>query len=176
MGRSLHPSDSAAKGVHPFRPWVRRAGLSIVLVAAAITVLIIVTVSIRPTAGFGWAREPFVWAYIGALWLGGLRIYLGTFTAAAEIREDRLVLRPLHQIRGSSVPWESVLGIEQMVGGDRMILYHQTRRGMRFVAMNLNLVRGRRDFLVELERRLLASGFTERIVERSRYLSRPKDE
>ena len=176
MARPAYPPDSAAGIVHPFRPWVRRAGLSIVLVAAAITAAIIIGIWIRPSARFGWAREPFVWAYIGALWLGGLRIYTGTFLPAAEIRDDRLVLRPLHQIRSSSLQWEAVLGIEQMIGGDRMILYHQTARGMRFVAMNLNLVRGRRDFVAEVERRLVASGFTERIVERSRYLSRPKDE
>jgi hypothetical protein len=44
---------------------------------------------------------------------------------------------------------------------------------MRFVALNLNLIKGRRDFLALLDQRLLAIGFTERIVERSRYLSRP---
>jgi hypothetical protein len=44
---------------------------------------------------------------------------------------------------------------------------------MRFVALNLNLIKGRREFLVLLESHLLAMGFTERIVERSRYLSRP---
>ena len=34
-----------------------------------------------------------------------------------------------------------------MIGGDRMIVYFDTPRGMRFVALNLNLVKGRREFL-----------------------------
>jgi hypothetical protein len=42
---------------------------------------------------------------------------------------------------------------------------------MRFVALNLNLVKGRRDFLAQLDQRLTSMGFAERIVERSRYLS-----
>jgi hypothetical protein len=59
-----------------------------------------------------------------------------------------------------------------MIGGDRMIVYFDTPRGMRFVALNLNLVKGRRDFIQLMDARLLALGFAERIVERSRYLSR----
>lgn len=173
---ATHPSESTTRSVYGFRPWVRRAGMSIVLVAAIVTAVIIVGVAIRPSARFGWARDPFTWAYIGALWLGGLRIYLGTFRPAAEIDGTRITVRPLHQLRASSVTWEAVLGTEQMIGGDRMILYHQTGRGMRFVAMNLNLVRGRRDFLTELDRRLVGMGFSERVVERSRYLSRSQDE
>ena len=57
-------------GIFAFRPWVRRAGLSIVIVAAGATAAIAVFGYVRPSAAFGWAREPFVWAYIGALWLG----------------------------------------------------------------------------------------------------------
>ena len=157
---------------YSFRPWVRRAGLSIVLVAACVSAAIVVGVVLRPSARFGWAREPFVWAYIGALWLGGLRIFAGTFRPVAEVDDATLVLRPLHQMKSRSIGWDAVLGTEQMVGGDRLIVYHQTRRGMRFVALNLNLIKGRREFLAQLDRRLFEMGFAERVVERSRYLSR----
>jgi hypothetical protein len=44
---------------------------------------------------------------------------------------------------------------------------------MRFVAMNLNLIKGRRNFLAEVDGRLRAMGFVEKTVDRSRYLSRP---
>jgi hypothetical protein len=160
-------------GIFPYRPWVRRAGLSIVVVAAIATVLIGLFGYIKPAAAFGWAREPFVWAYIGALWLGGAKVYLGTLGTAAELSEHRLLLRPLHQLRPSTIEWSAMLGTEQMIGGDRLIVYHETKRGMRFVAMNLNLVKGRREFLTQLDQRLRAMGFAERVVERSRYLSRP---
>ncbi|HUP45669.1 MAG TPA: hypothetical protein VM779_09170 [Thermoanaerobaculia bacterium] len=165
-----------AKPAYRCRPWVRRAGLSIVLVAAGMTALLVVFVVVRPSAAFGWAREPFVWVYIGTLWLGGVKVLAGTRRPIAELLDDRLVLRPLHQLRGTTIPWPSVLGTEQMTGGDRLIVYHQTARGMRFVALNLNLVKGRREFLAALDARLRAMGFRERIVERSRYLSRRKDE
>ena len=161
-------------GTFSFRPWVRRAGLSIVIVAAVATITIATFGYIRPAAAFGWAREPFVWAYIGALWLGGIKVYLGTLQPVAEFDELRLLLRPLHQMRPSSIAWPAMLGTEQMIGGDRLIVYHQTQRGMRFVALNLNLVKGRRDFLTRLDERLRAMGFQERVVERSRYLSRPE--
>ena len=48
--------------VHSFRPWVRRAGLSIVIVAAAITAAILITLAVVPSARFGWIGERFVWA------------------------------------------------------------------------------------------------------------------
>ena len=51
-------------------------------------------------------------------------------------------------------------------------LVADTARGMRFVAMNLNLVKGRREFLKLVDERLLGLGFHEKVVERSRYLSR----
>lgn len=155
-----------------FRPWVRRAGASIVLVAAAVTVLIVLADRILPTAGLGWAREPFVWVYVGTLWLGGLKVFVGTLRPVAEATDEDMLLRPLHQLRPSRLRWADVLGTEQMIGGDRMIVYHQTARGMRFVAMNLNLVKGRREFLSFVEEKLRAQGFVERVVERSRYLSR----
>ena len=76
-------------------------------------------------------------------------------------------------MRPSVMDWTALLGTEQMIGGDRLIVYHETRRGMRFVALNLNLVKGRREFLTALDARLRLMGFQERVVERSRYLSRP---
>jgi hypothetical protein len=164
---------SDAKQAFRFRPWVRRAGLSIVIVAAAVTAFLATGALLVPSMRFGWSREPFVWVYIGTLWLGGLKVFVGTFRPVAEIDATRVVLRPLHQFFPKRIDWTSMLGTEQMMGGDRLIVYHQTARGMRFVALNLNLVKGRRDFVAALDERLLAMGFRERIVDRSRYLSRP---
>jgi|SRR5712691_3214631 len=154
-----------------FRPWVRRAGLSIVLVAAFASAAIVLMWTTSPTARFGWISEPFVWVYIGVLWIGGSRIFLGTFKPVVEIDDQRIVVRPLHQFVTRSVRWPNVRGTEQ--SGDRLILYFDTPRGMRFVALNLNLVKGRRNFLALLDERLQAMGFAERVVETSRYLSRP---
>lgn len=161
--------------IFPFRPWVRRAGLSIVIVAAAITAGLVATAVGVPSARFGWIREPFVWVYIGTLWLGGLKVFTGTLRPIAETRDDALVLRPLHQFFTKVVGWNTIRGTEQSIGGDRLIVYYDTARGMRFVALNLNLVKGRRDFLTLLDGRLLEMGFAERVVERSRYLSRQRD-
>jgi hypothetical protein len=144
----------------PFRPWVRRAGLSIVLVAAAASMTIT------------WIGERALWAYIVTLGIGGLKVWLGTYRPVAEVSAERIVLRPLHNLRARTLRWEEVRGTEQMTGGDRLIVYYDTRRGMRFVALNLNLVKGRREFLALLDERLRAMGFEEKIVERSRYLSR----
>jgi hypothetical protein len=155
-----------------FRPWVRRAGASIVLVSAALTAAIAVALAIWPPLRYGWFGEPFVWVYVGTLWAGGLKVWLGTRRPIAELEAAELVLRPLHQFRARVIPWQSIRGTEQMIGGDRMIVYFDTDRGMRFVALNLNLVKGRRDFLTTVDTRLRAMGFAERIVERSRYLSR----
>ena len=162
--------DSAA--VFAFRPWVRRAGLSIVLVAAGVTAAIVITLSVDPAARYGWIGERFVWVYIGTLWLGGLKIWLGTLRPIAEVTDDAITLRPLHQLRSRTVAWSAISGTEQMIGGDRLIVYFDTPRGLRFVAMNLNLVKGRREFLKLIDERLLARGFAENVVERSRYLSR----
>lgn len=148
--------------IYPFRPWVRRAGLSIVIVAAG------------ATAAIGWIGERAVWAYIALLWIGGLKVWLGTFRPVAEADERRLVLRPLHNVRQRVLEWSRISGTEQMIGGDRLIVYFDTPRGPRFVALNLNLVKGRREFLKMLDERLRAMGFVEKIVERSRYLSRPQ--
>lgn len=155
----------------PFRPWVRRAGLSIVLSAAAITAAILLALALSPSARYGWVGERFVWVYVGTLWLGGLKVWLGTRRPVAEIDDTSITLRPLHQFRTRVIAWDAVTGTEQMIGGDRMILYYSTPRGMRFVALNLNLVKGRREFLTMVDTRLRAMGFAEKIVERSRYLS-----
>lgn len=156
-----------------FRPWVRRAGLSIVIVAMAVTAAIVVTLVTVPSTRYGWIGEPFVWVYIGTLWIGGMKVWLGTRRPIAEAASDTLTLRPLHQFRTRVIPWRDLRGTEQMIGGDRMIVYFDTPRGMRFVALNLNLVKGRREFLALVDARLREMGFVERIVERSRYLSRP---
>ena len=157
----------------PFRPWVRRAGLSIVLTAAAVSVAIAATLALSPSSRYGWIGEPFVWVYIGTLWAGGLKVWLGTRRPVAEVGEATLTLRPLHQFRARTMAWDALRGIEQMIGGDRMIVYFDTARGMRFVALNLNLVKGRREFVNTVEARLREMGFVEKVVERSRYLSRP---
>lgn len=172
MGSSLKFAAGANSSVFPFRPWVRRAGLSIVLTAAGLTALILIVLALHPPSRYGWMGERFVWVYVGTLWLGGLKVWLGTRRPVAEAGEDGLVLRPLHQFQARNLTWDAILGTEQMVGGDRLIVYYQTARGMRFVALNLNLVKGRREFLALLDGRLRALGFAEKIVDRSRYLSR----
>ncbi len=155
-----------------FRPWVRRAGLSIVIVSAAVSAAILIALKVDPAARYGWIGERFVWVYVGTLWLGGLKVWLGTLRPIAEVGEASITLRPLHQFRSRTVRWPDISGTEQMTGGDRLIVYFDTPRGMRFVALNLNLVKGRREFLKLLDERLLAMGFREKVAERSRYLSR----
>jgi hypothetical protein len=171
MTTSLPAVASGAKAF-PFRPWVRRAGLSIVLTAAAISAAIVATLALSPSSRYGWIGERFVWIYVGTLWAGGLKVWLGTRRPVAELSVDAITLRPLHQFGSKVVRWEAVRSTEQMIGGDRLILYFDTARGMRFVAVNLNLVKGRREFLTMLDDRLRAMNFTEKVVERSRYLSR----
>ena len=148
--------------VFPFRPWVRRAGLSIVLVAAAASLTIT------------WIGERALWVYVATLWLGGLKVWLGTLRPVAEIDDEGITLRPLHNVRARVIRWTNVRGTEQMTGGDRLIVYYDSPRGTRFVALNLNLVKGRREFLAIIDGRLREMGFEEKIVERSRYLSRPQ--
>jgi hypothetical protein len=156
----------------PFRPWVRRAGASIVITAAAITGAIAAGLTLFPAARYGWLGERFVWVYIGTLWAGGLKVWLGTRRPIAEVSSEAIVLRPLHQFRTRAIRWDDVRGTEQMIGGDRLIVYYDTSRGMRFVALNLNLVKGRREFLTLLDDRLQSMRFAEKVVDRSRYLSR----
>lgn len=172
MSAYAQQNDPAMKTTFPFRPWVRRAGLSIVLVAVAVTAAILVALAVSPSARFGWIGERFVWVYVGTLWLGGAKVWLGTLRAITEVTDDTIALRPLHQFRERVIRWDTIRGTEQMIGGDRLIVYFDTNRGLRFVALNLNLVKGRRDFLALLDGRLRARGFAEKTVERSRYLSR----
>jgi hypothetical protein len=172
MAGFLTDFSQDAKRVYRFRPWVRRAGLSIVLVAAAISGAIAFALAAIPGARYGWIGERFVWVYIGTLWLGGLKVWTGTLRPIAEVGADSIVLRPLHQLRGRLIAWDQVRGTEQLIGGDRLIVYYDTPRGMRFVALNLNLVKGRKDFLAVMEAKLTAMDFTERVVERSRYRTR----
>ena len=173
----MSKSDEAVAGgatkAFPFRPWVRRAGLSIVLTAAAVSMAILAALALWPSTRYGWIGERFVWVYVGTLWAGGLKVWLGTRRPVVEISDETITLRPLHQFRARTFRWDAIRGTEQMVGGDRLIVYFDTPRGMRFVALNLNLVKGRRDFLTLVDERLRAMDFTERLVERSRYLSRP---
>lgn len=145
--------------------------MSIVAVAAGVTVLLLLMLT-SSRGRFGWAGEPFVWLYVLMLWAGGLKVLLGSRRPVAEADETLLVLRPLHQLRSRSIAWETIRGTEQMIGGDRLIIYFDAPRGPRMVALNLNLVRGRREFLALVEERLRAQGFVEKVVERSRYLSR----
>jgi hypothetical protein len=163
---------SDAPAIFPFRPWVRRAGWSIVLTAVAVTAAIVLALMFVPSARYGWFGERFVWVYIITLWIGGARIWSGTYRPVAEVKEELLVLRPLHQFRTRLVAWSAIRGTEQTIGGDRLIVWYDTPRGPRFVALNLNLVKGRRDFLALLDRRLGAIGFAEKIVERSRWMSK----
>ena len=155
-----------------FRPWVGRAGLSILLTAAAVTVVMVVSLLSSRSARFGWLGEPFVWLYVMTLWAGGAKVFLGSRKTVAEVGREEIVLRPLHHLRARRIRWDRVLGTERMIPGDRMILYFQGPRGMRFVALNLNLVRGRKSFEDLVERELRQMGFVESTVGRSRYLSR----
>ena len=163
------PSETYA-----FRPWVRRAGASIVLVAAGVTAAIVIALLANPAARYGWIGERAVWAYIATLWIGGLKVWLGTRRPVAELGKETLILRPLHQFRSRTLRWDEIRGTEQMIGGDRLIVYYDTPRGMRFVALNLNLIKGRRNFLAVVDERLGAMGFLGKTVDRSRYLSRPQ--
>lgn len=163
---------SAPAILFPFRPWVRRAGLSIVLVAAAVSAAILLILLAVPAARWGWMGERFVWVYVGTLWAGGLKIWLGTNRPVAEITDESVTFRPLHQLRSRVVAWDSIRTTEQMIGGDRLMVWFETPRGPRFVALNLNLVKGRRELLALIEARLAARGFVESVVERSRFLRR----
>ena len=158
--------------VFVFRPWVRRAGFSIVAVASVATILILLSLFANPALRYGWIGERSIWLYIGTLWLGGLKVWLGTMCPAAEVDDARIVVRPLHHLRQRSIAWDRIRGTEQMIGGDRLIIFYETPRGQRFVALNLNLIKGRREFLQIVEDKLSQAGFAERVVERSRYLSR----
>src|SRR5205823_4172914 len=138
------------------------AGASIVLVAALATGGILLALAANPQLRYGWIGERFVWVYVGTLWIGGLKVWLGTRRPIAEMGDEIIILRPMHQFRKRVIAWSAIRGTEQMLGGDRLIVYYDTARGMRFVALNLNLVKGRREFLALLDARLLLMGFVER--------------
>lgn len=157
--------------VFPFRPWVRRAGASILWVALGVTIFVAAHRLLSRSPG--WSSEPSVWLYVAALWIGGAKVWGGTLRPIVELGPDGLVVRPIHTIGGRRIRWESLLGTEKMVPGDRMIIYYDTPRGMRFLALNLNLVRGRRDLERTIDDRLRDAGFVEKSVGRSRYRSRP---
>src|ERR1051326_3790479 len=97
---------SVIRQAFPFRPWVRRAGFSIVLVAAAATLTIT------------WIGEKAVWIYVVTLWIGGLKVWLGTLRPVAEVSDEQLVLRPLHNLRARTIAWSAISGTEQ--SGDRL--------------------------------------------------------
>jgi len=104
-----------------------------------------------PSTRYGWIREPFAWIYVGVLWLGGLRIVLGTLRPMAVVDDERIVIRPLHQLVVRNIAWQAIRGTD--ISGDRLIIWFETTRGMRFVAVNLNLIKGRREFLALLDSR-----------------------
>lgn len=156
----------------PFRPWVRRAGVSIVLVAAAVTSTVSLLLLLVPSARWGWMGEKFVWIYIGTLWAGGLKVWLGTMRPVAELSGTAVTLRPLHQFGKRVIRWDSIRATEQMIGGDRLMIWFETPGGPRFVALNLNLVKGRRDLVARIDETLRSLGFGEHVVERSRFLRR----
>lgn len=174
LNRTEESGERVSEAVFAFRPWVRKAGWSIVLVAGGVSAILISLVLILPIEQRGWLAEPFGWLYVAVLWLGGLRILLGTSLPVVEMEAAEVLLRPLHLLRSKRIRWCDVRGIEQTIPGNRLILYYDGTRGTRYVALNLNLVRGRRQFMEELERRLKRAGFLERTVERSRVLSRPE--
>ena len=157
-----------------FRPWVRRAGLSIVAVAATAALIVGGSLLLSQTARYGWFGEPFVWIYIGTLAAGGLKIVWGTLSSVATLSDESIMVSPLHQLRSHTIPWSAIRGTEQMIGGDRLIIFYDLPRGPRFAALNLNLIKGRRDFLGILESQLKSRGFVERTEGRSRYLARAK--
>jgi len=158
--------------VFGFRPWVRRAGLSILLVAIAISAILATGLIFSEEVRRGWAGEGFVWVYLGALWVGGAKVYFGTLRPLAEISIEELIVRPLHLAGSRRIPWEWVSAIEQMTVGDRMIIHYSTSRGPRFVAMNLNLIKGRRRFQISVDEILSARGFRERSEGGSRILAK----
>ena len=168
---STLPNPLQSELVFSVRPWVRRAGASILAVAAGATV-VFAALRLGSSTAY-WTREPATWLYLLALWVGGLKVYLASRASIAEMDAQTLFVRPIHVFGARRIPWDRILGIEQMIGGDRMIIYYQSERGMRFVALNLNLVKGRREMVRVLEDRLRELGFVEKIVDRSRYLSRP---
>ena len=146
--------------------------MSILIVAAAAALAVGGSLLLSTTARYGWFGEPFVWIYVGTLAAGGLKIVWGTRSAVAMLSDESIVVRPLHQLRSHAIPWSAIRGTEQMIGGDRLIIFYDLGRGPRLAALNLNLIRGRRDFLEMLDSQLESLGFVEKTEGRSRYLAR----
>jgi len=165
----LRVSGSSQRFV--FRPWVRRAGWSILSVAFAATVSASVLFYVSGHELY-WLREKSLWVYVAVLWIGGLRIVAGTYMPAAEIDDDALTVRPLHNLRGRVLQWRTIVGSEQTIPGDRLILHYATSRGPRFVALNLNLVKGRRDFEAMLALKLRQEGLIDADRPGARILAR----
>src|SRR5471032_711192 len=90
-----------------FRPWVRRAGLSIVAVAAVGGLTLAASLLLSPAARYGWFGEPFVWIYIGTLAAGGLKIVWGTLAPVATVSDEAIMVSPLHQLRSHTIPWSA---------------------------------------------------------------------
>src|SRR5437764_104690 len=101
---------TAGSETYAFRRWVRRAGASIVLVAAVVSTAIIIALLASSSARYGWIGEHAVWAYIATLWIGGLKVWLGTRCPIAELRDDMIILRPLHQFRSRTLRWDALGG------------------------------------------------------------------
>lgn len=154
-----------------FRPWVRRAGWTILAVAAGATLTGLVLFLTSAHEAY-WLREKSLWIYVAVLWIGGVQIVAGTLRPVAELDEERVTLRPLHHLRSRVVRWNSIVGSEQTVPGDRLILRYETSRGLRFVALNLNLVKGRREFEQAVAHRLRSEGLVDVSLPGLKALSR----
>lgn len=145
------------KKIFEFRPWVGRAGWTILAACAAALLL-----GALLLLSYGWEvlflRERSLWIYLATLAAGGARVVIGSRRPVAELDEEGVVLRLLHHIGAKRIRWSQLLGTEQTLPGDRLILHYESARGPRFVAVNLNLIRGRRDFEMALEERLRALG------------------
>src|SRR5439155_26651437 len=96
-----------------FRPWVRRAGLSIVAVAAAATFAL---AAMR-------TGERAIWVYVVALWIGGLKVFLGTLRPVAESDAERLIVRRLHLLGAVPTARPPVRGPALSQGGGRPSVY-----------------------------------------------------
>jgi len=154
-----------------FRPWVRRAGWSIVFVALAATFSAGVLFFATGHEVY-WLREKSLWIYVAVLWIGGVRIVAGTYKPAAQIDDAALTVRPLHNLRARVLEWATIVGSEQTIPGDRLIVHYVTSRGPRFVALNLNLVKGRREFESMMAQKLRSEGLVDADRPGARILAR----
>jgi hypothetical protein len=159
------------KKIFEFRPWVGKAGWTILAACAAATLggaaLLLV---------YGWEmlflREKSLWIYLGTLAAGGARVVAGSRRPVAELDGEGVSLRLLHHFQTKRIRWNQILGIEQTIPGDRLIIHYETARGPRFVAVNLNLIRGRRDFEKAIDDELRSLGLVRADREGTRVLAR----